>query len=106
MFRKGIVLGLAMLLADDAVGVQTFGCALIFTNEEALDFVRESTGREIGIGPRLVVADRGFGKSLTSANVRSDNYAFVFDQKGLMAGSGQQGIEISPMRRDKANPSR
>lgn len=46
MFRKGIVLGLAMLLADDAVGVQTFGCALIFTNEEALDFVRESTRRD------------------------------------------------------------
>ena len=83
-------------------GVQTFGYALIFTNEKALNYVRESSGWEIGIGPSLVIADRGIGKSLTSTTVRADIYAFVFDQKGLMAGSGLQGTKISPIFRDKA----
>ena len=83
-------------------GVQTFGYALIFTNEKALNYVRESTGWEIGLGPSLVIADRGIGKSLTSTTVRADIYAFVFDQKGLMAGSGLQGTKISPIFRDKA----
>ncbi len=82
-------------------GVQTFGYALIFTNEKALSYVRESAGWEIGLGPSLVIADRGIGKSLTSTTVRADIYAFVFDQKGLMAGSGLQGTKISPIFREK-----
>ena len=81
--------------------MQTFGYALIFTNEKALSYVRESAGWEIGLGPSLVIADRGIGKSLTSTTVRADIYAFVFDQKGLMAGSGLQGTKISPIFREK-----
>ena len=84
-------------------GVQTFGYALIVTNEKALSFVRDSTGWEIGFGPSIVIADRGIGRALTSTTVRADIYAFVFDQKGLMAGSGLQGTKISPIHRDKTD---
>lgn len=83
-------------------GVQTFGYVLIFTNEEALAHVRDSSGWEIGIGPSLVIADRGVARTLTSTTVRADIYAFVFDQKGLMAGSGLQGTKISPIFKNKA----
>jgi len=78
-------------------GLQWFGYALLITNEEALDYVKQSRGWEIGLGPSLVIADRGIGRSLTTTTVRSDIYAFVFDQKGLMAGSGLQGTKVSPI---------
>lgn len=109
LFGGGEVMGYYNSLSASfglQAGVQTFGYALIFTDADALDFVRKSTGWEIGLGPSLVIADRGIGKSLTSTTVRSDIYAFVFDQKGLMAGSGLQGTKISPIHRNKSNPSR
>ncbi len=82
-------------------GVQTFGYALILTNDKALTYIQEASGWEIGLGPSLVIADRGIGKSLTSTTVRSDIYAFVFDQKGLMAGSGLHGTKVTPIFRDE-----
>lgn len=83
-------------------GAQIFGYVLIITNEEALDKVKHASGWELGLGPSLVIADRGFGRSLTSTTLRSDIYAFVFDQKGLMAGSGLQGTKVSPIVRNRA----
>jgi len=81
-------------------GAQRFGYALIITNEEALEQVKHARGWELGIGPSLVIADRGLGKSLTTTTIRSDIYAFVFDQKGLMVGSGLQGTKVSPIVRN------
>lgn len=76
-------------------GVQSFAYALLITNESALAHIKQSRGWEIGLGPSLVFANRGLGKSLTTTTLRSDIYAFVYDQKGLMAGSGLQGTKIS-----------
>ena len=39
--------------------------------------------------------DKGMGKSLTTTTGRSDVYAFIFDQQGLMAGLGLQGSKIT-----------
>jgi lipid-binding SYLF domain-containing protein len=76
-------------------GVQTFGYALFFMNEAALAYLDKSDGWEIGVGPSIVVVDEGVGKSLTSTTITHDVYAFIFDQKGLMAGLGIQGSKIS-----------
>ncbi|EXI74180.1 MAG: hypothetical protein AW07_02321 [Candidatus Accumulibacter sp. SK-11] len=35
------------------------------------------------------------GKSLTTMSAKDDIYAFVFGQKGLMAGIGVQGNKIT-----------
>lgn len=75
-------------------GVQTFGYALFFMTQSALDYVDESNGWEIGVGPSIVVVDAGMGKSLTTTTAKADVYAFIFDQKGLMAGLGLQGSKI------------
>ena len=83
-------------------GVQSFGYALLITNNEALSHIKHTKGWEIGLGPSLVFANKGVGRSLTTTTVRSDIYAFVFDQKGLMAGSGLQGTKVSPIARDRA----
>jgi lipid-binding SYLF domain-containing protein len=76
-------------------GVQVFGYALFFMNDKALAYLDQSDGWEIGVGPSIVVVDEGMGKSLTSTTLTQDVYAFIFDQKGLMAGLGIQGSKIT-----------
>ena len=80
-------------------GVQAFGYAMFFMNEKSLEYLDESAGWEVGVGPSIVVMDKGMGKSLTTTTGRSDVYAFIFDQQGLMAGLGLQGSKIT-----KINP--
>ena len=76
-------------------GVQRFGYALFLMNDEALKYLDRSGGWEIGVGPSIVVVDKGKGKSITSTTLTKDVYAFVFNQKGLMAGAGVQGSKIT-----------
>ena len=78
-------------------GVQVFGYALFFMNEQALKYLDNSDGWELGVGPSIVVVDAGLGKSLTSTTITHDVYAFIFDQKGLMAGIGIQGSKITKL---------
>lgn len=79
-------------------GAQQFGYAMFFMNEKALSALTESDGFEIGVGPSVVVVDEGMGKSLTSMNAKDDVYAFIFGQKGLMAGIGLQGNKITKLK--------
>jgi lipid-binding SYLF domain-containing protein len=76
-------------------GLQVFGYALFFMNDSALAYLDKSDGWEIGVGPSVVVVDKGVGKTLTSTTITQDVYAFIFDQKGLMAGIGIQGSKIT-----------
>jgi len=76
-------------------GIQVFGYALFFMNDGALSYLDKSDGWELGVGPSIVVVDTGVGKSLTSTTITQDVYAFIFDQKGLMAGLGIQGSKIT-----------
>jgi lipid-binding SYLF domain-containing protein len=80
-------------------GVKKFGYALFFMTPSALAYLEKSHGWAIGTGPSVVVVDQGMARSLTTTSARSDVYAFVFSQKGLMAGMGIEGskiTEISP----------
>jgi lipid-binding SYLF domain-containing protein len=77
------------------VGGQVFGYALFFMNTGALDYLKKSSGWEIGSGPSVVVWDQGMGKSVSSTTLTQDVYAFIFNQKGLMAGIGIQGSKIT-----------
>jgi lipid-binding SYLF domain-containing protein len=79
------------------IGAQGFGYALFFMSDEALEYLKKSEGWEIGVGPSLVVVDEGVAKTLTTTTAKRDIYAFIFDQKGLMAGIGIQGSKITPI---------
>jgi Las17-binding protein actin regulator len=72
-------------------GVQKFGYALIFMDEASVQYLDKSDGWELGTGPSLVVVDEGFGKSTSTTTLQKGVYAFIFNQKGLMAGAGIQG---------------
>jgi hypothetical protein len=78
-------------------GVQVFGYALFFMNDKALAYLDKSEGFEIGVGPSIVVVDAGLARTLTSTTITQDVYAFIFDQKGLMAGIGLQGSKITKL---------
>jgi lipid-binding SYLF domain-containing protein len=64
-------------------------------NDGALEYLDSSAGFELGVGPSIVVVDADMGKSITSTTITQDIYAFIFDQKGLMAGLGIQGSKIT-----------
>jgi lipid-binding SYLF domain-containing protein len=76
-------------------GVQAFGYALFFMSREALRQLDATKGFELGVGPSIVVVDEGIGRSLTTNTITSDVYAFIFDQRGLMAGLGIQGSKLT-----------
>lgn len=76
-------------------GAQKFGYALFFMKDEAVAYLDKSAGWEIGVGPSIVIVDAGVGKNLSSTTIKDDIYAFIFDQKGLMAGIGIQGSKIT-----------
>jgi lipid-binding SYLF domain-containing protein len=82
-------------------GAQSFGYALFFLSESALEYLSSSKGWEIGVGPSIVVVDEGLARSMTTTTAKEDIYAFFFGQKGLMAGLGVQGSKITRITPDQ-----
>jgi lipid-binding SYLF domain-containing protein len=76
-------------------GVQTYSYALFFMNANALAQLDKADGFEVGVGPTVVVMDEGKAKTMTTTTAKDDIYAFIFGQKGLMAGLGVQGNKIT-----------
>ena len=76
-------------------GAQEFAYALFFMNRKSLNYLRQSDGWEIGVGPSIVIVDEGVAKSLSSTTLQKDIYAFFFRQRGLMAGLGLQVTKIT-----------
>jgi lipid-binding SYLF domain-containing protein len=79
-------------------GAQTYGYAMFFMNDGALRQLDKTEGFEVGVGPSVVVADEGFGKTTSSITYDKDIYAFIFSQQGLMAGLGLQGNKITRIK--------
>ncbi|HEX4140461.1 MAG TPA: lipid-binding SYLF domain-containing protein [Candidatus Methylacidiphilales bacterium] len=77
-------------------GVQKYSYVLFFMNDSAVDYLRRSDGWELGVGPSIVVVDAGTAKTMSTTTLKKDIYAFIFSQKGLMAGMGLQGTKITP----------
>jgi lipid-binding SYLF domain-containing protein len=80
-------------------GVQSFGYAMFLMTDNALQYLHKSDGWELGVGPSIVIVDKGLAKSLTTTTLKDDVYAFIFDQKGLMAGLGLQGSKITRLEK-------
>ena len=68
---------------------------MFLMTDGAVAYLDKSDGWEVGVGPSLVVVDQGMARSLTTSTLQKDVYAFIFDQKGLMAGAGLQGSKIT-----------
>jgi lipid-binding SYLF domain-containing protein len=76
-------------------GIQAFGYVLFFMDDASVQYLNNSEGWELGVGPSLVVLESGFGKNLSTTTLQKGVYAFIFDQTGLMGGMGIQGTKIT-----------
>jgi lipid-binding SYLF domain-containing protein len=81
-------------------GIQKFGYAVFFLDENSLGYLERSDGWEIGSAPSLVVVDEGISGKLTTTSARESIYVFFFDQTGLMAGIGIEGNKITEFTPD------
>jgi lipid-binding SYLF domain-containing protein len=101
MFRRGKVDGFYNTSGASyglQAGAQQFGYAMFLMTDKAVAALGQNEGFEVGVGPSVVVIDEGMGKSLTTATAKDDIYAFVFGQKGLMAGLGLQGNKVTRLK--------
>jgi lipid-binding SYLF domain-containing protein len=101
LYKKGVASGYynsGSLSVGLQAGLQSFGYAVFFVTDAALHEFRKSSGWDIGAAPTVVVVDAGMAKNLNTTTLQSQVYAFVFDQKGLMAGLALQGQKISRLK--------
>lgn len=80
-------------------GAQSYAYAVFLMSDKAVQYVGNTKGWEIGVGPTVVVVDEGVAKNLSTSTLKDDAYAFVFDQEGLMAGVSIEGTKISRIKR-------
>lgn len=80
-------------------GAQRYGYVMFLLTESALDYLRDTRGFELGVGPTLVGGDKGWSSSLGTNNLQGDIAPVFFNQEGFMAGGGIQGSKISRIER-------
>lgn len=80
-------------------GAQSYGYAIFLMTDEAVRYLKDSKGWEIGVGPTVVVVDEGVAKNLSTSSLQDDAYAFIFNQQGLMAGISIEGTKVSKIER-------
>ena len=79
-------------------GAQSYGYVVFLMNRKAVDYVHDTHGWEIGVGPTVVVVNEGVARNLSTSTLKDDAYAVIFDQQGLMAGVNIEGTKISRIR--------
>ena len=80
-------------------GAQSYGYAVFLMTDDAVRYIEETKGWEVGVGPTVVVVDAGVAKNLSTSSLKDDAYAFIFSQQGLMAGVSIEGTKISRIDR-------
>ena len=98
LFKRGKAVGFYNTIAASygfQAGVQVYGYALFFMDEESMGYLDKVDGWEIGVGPSVVIVDEGMGRNLNTTTIQKGVYAYIFSQKGLMAGAGIQGSKIT-----------
>jgi lipid-binding SYLF domain-containing protein len=81
------------------IGAQSYGYAVFLMTDDAVSYLEETKGWELGVGPTVVVVDEGVAKNLSTSSLKDDAYAFIFSQQGLMAGLSIEGTKISRINR-------
>lgn len=76
-------------------GAQKFAYIIFLMTDQAMSRLHDSRGWEIGTDPNVVIVDAGMAQQITTTTAPKGVYAFVLDQRGLMAGVSLQGAKIS-----------
>jgi lipid-binding SYLF domain-containing protein len=81
------------------IGAQKTNLILVFMQDEALRNFRRSSGWKAGVDGSVAFIDVGAGKSLDTVNIKDPIAAFMFGQKGLMAGATVEGAKFTKLVR-------
>jgi lipid-binding SYLF domain-containing protein len=81
------------------IGAQSYGYAVFLMTDEAVSYLKKSKGWELGVGPTIVLVDKGVAKNISTTSLKDKAYAFIFSQQGLMAGVSIEGTKISRINR-------
>ncbi len=76
-------------------GAQSYSQVMFFMTEDALKYLDQSKGFEVGADANVAVADAGLNVDANSSTIQDPIVAFVFGQKGLMAGVTVEGSKIT-----------
>lgn len=76
-------------------GAQSYGYAVFLMTDEALEYLDDTAGWELGVGPTVVVMDEGAAANVSTTSIQDDAYAFIFNQQGLMAGVSVEGTKVT-----------
>ena len=74
------------------LGVQKYGCAIFFLDEDALESFYRSNGFRLGLSGSIVIADELLG---SCAHSKRRIQTFVFDQSGMMFSLGIQLMKMT-----------
>ena len=101
LYKKGVATGYYSSGSASIglqAGIQSFGYAVFFMTDAEMKKFENSSGWDIGAAPTVVLVDAGLAKDMNTTTLKSNIYAFIFDQKGLMAGLSLQGQKISKIK--------
>ena len=79
-------------------GAQSYGYVVFLMNQKAVDYVHDTSGWEVGVGPTVVVVKSVAAENLSTSTIKDDAYAFIFNQQGLMASVSIEGTKITKVR--------
>jgi len=77
------------------IGAQKTSYIFAFADQFALDQFMRSNGWEAGVDGSIAVAKWGQGIDISSISFEKPIYAFVFDNKGLMANISLEGTKFT-----------
>jgi lipid-binding SYLF domain-containing protein len=81
------------------IGAQQYSIVMVIMNDEALKEFRESKGWEAGVDGSVAVAEWGAGDDINTKTFKDPIVAFVFGNKGLMAGVSIEGSKITKIEK-------
>ena len=81
------------------IGAQQYSIVMVIMNDEALKEFRESKGWEAGVDGSVAVAEWGAGDDINTKTFKDPIVAFVFGNKGLMAGVSIEGSKITKVEK-------
>ena len=82
------------------IGAQKNSYIFAFADQYALDNFMKSNGWEAGVDGSIAVAKWGQGIDISSISFEKPIYAFVFNNKGLMANVSLEGTKFTKIKPD------
>ena len=76
-------------------GIATFGYVMFLMDDESVNYVHDTAGWEVGLGPNITVGDVEYASKLTTTSVQDGILVFFVNQEGLFAGGGIEGTKIT-----------